>query len=59
MPSVRAAASSWNRVADEASTTVWPIRWWACTSCHASGYTRAASFLANTRSPTAVTSSWW
>ena len=48
MPSVRAAATSWKRVADDASTTVWPIRWWACTSCQASGKTRPASRLANT-----------
>ena len=57
MSRVRAAASSWKRVAEEARTSVWPIRWWACTSCQPSGYTRAASFLANTRSPTALTSS--
>ena len=41
-PIARAAGSTWNRVADDASTTVCPARRCASTSRHASGYSEPA-----------------
>ena len=40
-----AIASTWNDSADDASTTVWPLRWCAATSARASGYDAAGELL--------------
>ena len=44
-PIALAAGSTWNRVADEAKTTVCPALRWASTSRHASGIERAGDAL--------------
>ena len=56
-PMALAAGSTWNRVADEASTTVCPARWCASTSRHASGYIEPAMPCTHSRSPSSVSSS--
>ena len=37
IPRSSARGPAWNRVADDASATVWPFRWWAFTIARASG----------------------
>ena len=51
MPSARATGSAWMVRADELSTTVCPRAWWADTISRISGYTRAATCSAYSRSP--------
>ncbi len=57
IPAARAAGSTWNRDAEDASTSVWPIRSCARISCHASGNSRPAICWANSRSPSSASSS--
>ncbi len=56
-PIARAAGSTWNRVAEEASTTVCPAQRWAATSRHPSGYSEPEMACTNSRSPSSVSSS--
>ena len=56
-PIARAAGSTWNRVAEEASATVCPAQRWAATSRHPSGYSEPEMACTNSRSPSSVSSS--
>ena len=56
-PIALAAGSTWNRVAEEASTTVCPARRCASTSRHPSGYSEPEMPCTNSRSPSSVSSS--
>src|SRR5207247_1202633 len=53
-PIALAAGSTWNRVAEEASTTVCPARRCASTSRHPSGYSAPEMPCTNSRSPSSV-----
>jgi hypothetical protein len=56
-PIARAAGSTWNRVAEDASTTVCPARRCASTSRQPSGYSAPAMPCTHSRSPSSVSSS--
>jgi hypothetical protein len=56
-PIALAVGSTWNRVADEASTIVCRARWWASTRRHASGYSDPEMPCTNSRSPSSASSS--